>query len=129
MKGKKQISLLLAICFSVYLGHNLIPHHHHTETINQAGASDCPVHHEDHHDPGGHPMHCHAFNSVDMLKYSTYEVNEPIQEVDQLTALFTDLSLEKPADLKVRLYTSRKIPDPTAEYPGGNSLRAPPVSV
>ncbi len=84
MKVYRHIALLLLISFSAFLGHNLVPHHHHTEALLNPIATDCPIEHEDHHScdldkegvshpPDEHPVHCHAFNDVVFEKHNTKE--------------------------------------------------------
>jgi len=53
MRVNRYIAGLLLICFSAFLGHNLVPHHHHSEVFNSPIATDCPIEHKDHqgHNP------------------------------------------------------------------------------
>ena len=84
MKNKKFTCYLLIFCFSAFLGHNLVPHHHHTEPYQYPITADCPFEHGDHaaddHDTGTppveHPVHCHAFNEVVFEKYNA-PANKP----------------------------------------------------
>ncbi len=48
MTIKRYIAGLLLICFSAFLGHNLVPHHHHSEVFHSPIATDCPFEHGDH---------------------------------------------------------------------------------
>ena len=133
MKVKRRISLLLFICFSVFLGHNLVPHHHHAEVVSVPVSCECPVEHGDHNEddqgPGDHPMHCHAFNDVVFYKYNTHKIQPQAREISTLIALI-HRSLPEPPDLTgFSSYISIKIPDKSFEYFGARSLRAPPVSV
>lgn len=78
MKLHRYITGLLLLCFSAFLGHNLVPHHHHSEVYHSPIATDCPFEHGDHqehdhqHDASEHPLHCHAFNDVVFEKNGHY---------------------------------------------------------
>jgi hypothetical protein len=85
MKVYRYTVWLLMICFSAYLGHNLVPHHHHGEAFVNPISAHCPITHEDqscsdygtegeNHLPGKHPLHCHAFNDVVFEKFQTQVV-------------------------------------------------------
>ena len=117
MDAKKYISLLLFTCFSVFLGHNLIPHHHHSEAINLV---------EDHHDSDDHPKRCHAFNGIDFVKYNSTDVLQPVRIISTLTVPVSQLQLEPPFALEFQRFIFLKIPDKSTDYFGAISLRAPP---
>jgi hypothetical protein len=127
MNAKKYISLLLLPCFSVFLGHNLIPHHHHSEAINLVVDDHCPVDHEDHHDSDDHPMHCHAFNGIDFVKYNSPDVLQPVRIISTLAVPEARIQLEPSSTLKFHSYLCLKIPDKSIDFFGSNSLRAPPI--
>jgi len=78
MRRKKRISLLLLVCFSVLLGHNLVPHHHLIEAPLMPAGTPCAGECEEHHDPRCDPLHCQAFNGLDFFKSeSTGHYEEP----------------------------------------------------
>ena len=126
MNGKRHIPLLLLICFSVFVGHNLIPHHHHTEAISVAIDGDCPIDLEDHHNTNDPPLHCHAFNSVNFVKYSHVEIQQPVRVISTLTLPDSKIQLEPPASFEFQRSICLKIPDKSTGYYGAISLRAPP---
>lgn len=75
----------LILCFSAFLGHNLIPHYHHAEFFGGPFSTDCPV---EHTGQSGHqrdqgtdqdvpPFHCHAFNDVTLDKFNA-SVHPPL---------------------------------------------------
>ena len=128
MDGKGFISFLLLTCFSVFLGHNLVPHHHHAEAVNVALDGDCPTNHEDHHDSEERPMHCHAFNGVDFVKYSHSIVKQPVRVISTLIVPVSKTVLEPPLIFESQRYICLIIPDKTSEFRGAISMRAPPVS-
>jgi len=83
MNMQRIISAVLLIVFAAFLGHNMIPHHHH-ESIFHVEDSGCCKHehaglpvqaegqHDDDHAGDGHD-HCHAFNSVDLQKNKPHQ--------------------------------------------------------
>ena len=127
----RYISIFLTLCFSVFLGHNLIPHHHHSEQVNVPVSSKCPVDHGDthehHHDADHEPLHCHAFNDVVFDKYNSSQVRKISQLVVKLStrafpALLTSLATEVSSrNVQIR------VPHKSSYYFGARSLRAPPV--
>lgn len=137
MTFKRYIAGLLLICFSVLLGHNLIPHHHHSEVFHSPITSDCPFEHgdthaHDHdagadHDADEHPKHCHAFNELVFQKHSV-PVLRPWTGI--LTAMMVPGQLilnqeEQPGSPYI--YAVHKPICITTVYPGSKDLRAPPV--
>ena len=130
MKVYRYTGWLLMICFSAFLGHGLVPHHHHGETFLNPIATDCPVQHEDQHCSGQekHPVHCHAFNDVVFEKFQT-QVLAPLYGQHLVMAVpFNDpvpdpeTSLEM--DGPVRLTWLHK----GIEYYGSLCLRGPPLT-
>ena len=135
MTIKRHIAGLLLICFSAFLGHNLVPHHHHSELYHSPLTTDCPFEHgetqknEHNHDSEEHPTHCHAFNDVVFEKYSVPLLRpwagsslalivpgqSKLPEVKQAYTPYTFIAL--------------KLPCKTAAYLGSRNLRAPPVLV
>ena len=137
MRFRKLIGNLLLICFSAFLGHNLVPHHHHTEVYNSPIASDCPFEHSDHHghDHGddaesgteNHPLHCHAFNDVVFQKYSAPELRPLTTDIQ---AMITPWQFSLTGEIHYSSphgHAVLKLPCRIAVYPGSIGLRAPPV--
>ena len=87
MVSKKFIAQLLLICFSVILGHQWVPHHHHVEVLASESSASCPLDHQDRHTPGKHPFHCHAFNDLAFFKEDPSEPLNKIHESDQPDAV------------------------------------------
>jgi hypothetical protein len=133
MKIKRHIAGLLLICFSVFLGHNLVPHHHHSEASISPIASACPVEHGDHqghdHDNDAateteeHPTHCHAFNDVVFVNYKV-AINNP--GTSQLVSMQA-IALEEPPMLSSSLYILVKLPCKSHADIGTRPQRGPPV--
>lgn len=127
MDPRKYISLLLLACFSVFLGHNLVPHHHHSEAINPVVDDYCPIDHEDHHDSDDHPTYCHAFNGIDFVKYNNTDVLQPVRIISTLAVPPARIQLEPSLTFRFHRYLCLKIPDKSIDFFGANSLRAPPI--
>ena len=118
MSGRKQISYLLLLGFSVLLGHSLVPHHHHAEILE----------HKAHHASDDHPFHCHAFNNVAFFKESPSHLQHRVREISTLMIPLTQYVMEPPAAFGLYRYISLIIPDKSFKYCGAISPRAPPVS-
>jgi len=128
---------LLLVCFSVFLGHNLVPHHHHSEVFNSPITTDCPFDHGDHqgHDhkrdasaeADEHPVHCHAFNGVVFEKY-TITINKP--DTSQPLAMEVPAhayELDVPQGLNSGLFILLKLPNKSHTDLGTRALRGPPA--
>lgn len=130
MKAHKYISILLTLCFSVFLGHNLIPHHHHSGQVIVPISTECPVDHGDtnehHHDTDHDPLHCHAFNDVVFDKYNSIQFRDISTHIHTLS-IPTVISVLAPVPTEIlSLYFQFKIPDKPSDYFGARSLRGPP---
>ena len=67
MKAKSLIAILLGSLILVYVGHNIMPHHHHMDGVHaHAGCDrhDAGAHAGDADDPASH---CHAFNGIEYV--------------------------------------------------------------
>lgn len=126
MQIKRHIARLLFLCFAVYLGHNLIPHHHHSEVPASMDACACPCDHQNHGEGHSSCTPCHAFNDIDFVKYSHAGIPDPVHVYTDL--LISD-SASNPDPLKEaglsQLYFL-KLPILSALCSGPPSLRAPP---
>lgn len=136
MKVHRYIASLLLICFSAFLGHNLVPHQHHSAVLSPI-ASDCPFEHEDQHghdhdtdatsDADEHATHCHAFNDVVFEKY-----NSPVNKSGMGPVLAMEVSgqllvPEAPLALTSDLFTILKPPGRSLTDMGTRALRGPPA--
>ena len=131
MNARRYIAALLICCFSAYLGHNLVPHHHHAEVYHSPVASDCPFEHEDphdhDHDGDEHPTHCHAFNDVVFEKYTT-PVVRPWTGILQTMMIPGQVQLPvEDQDQSPIKYVALKLPCKSAIHLGSRDLRAPPL--
>lgn len=139
MKVNRYIAGLLLLCFSAFLGHSLVPHHHHSEVFHSPIATDCPFEHGDHQghehdsdvnaDAHEHPFHCHAFNDVVFEKFNSF-VNKPL--TSQLLAIAVSqqtLALEEPQILTSSPFIFLKLPCKSHTDLGTRALRAPPSFV
>jgi len=139
MNIKRYIAGLLLVCFSVFLGHNLVPHHHHSEVFPSPVATDCPFEHGDHlgHDqnsdadinPDEHPAHCHAFNDVVFEKYSAPLI-KPLYGFKQIILLSCHTMVPEVAvGLTSSPNINLKLPCRSHTDIGTRALRAPPAFV
>ncbi len=137
MKVNRYIAVLLLFCFSAFLGHNLVPHHHHSEVFHSPVASDCPFEHDDHQghdhesdadlDADGHPVHCHAFNDVVFEKFSSFVVKPWSIQLQALLAPGNSLVQEVPlVEISIQLI-SLKLPCDSHTLFGSRTLRGPPA--
>lgn len=78
---KKHIGQLLLLCFSVFLAHNLVPHHHHSGQIASPECGTCPAEHGDHHEERGQETHCHAFNDLAFNKVKSNQWTADVSHV------------------------------------------------
>lgn len=78
MTARKNITaVFLLCCFSVMLGHNLIPHHHHHEQGTRMISHHCSSDKKDHSDEDS-PIHCHAFNDSFFFKSAVIKIIQPL---------------------------------------------------
>ena len=131
MKAHRYISIFLTLCFSVFLGHNLIPHHHHSEQVIVPVSAECPVDHGStdghHHDADRDPLHCHAFNDVVFDKYNSIQLRDLSTHIHAL-AIPSVIAAVAPLPKETSsIYFHFKIPDKPSGYFGARSLRGPPV--
>jgi ABC-type nickel/cobalt efflux system permease component RcnA len=130
MRVQRYISTLLLVCFSAYLVHSLVPHHHHSEVLHDS-VTNCPFDHEDshahEHNADEHPTHCHAFNDVVFKKHMAPKFR-PLAGSMQI--LFVTRQLKLPVEIQghtLYKYVALKLPCRTANDLGSRDLRAPPV--
>ena len=127
------------ICFSVFLGHNLVPHHHHSEALLNPIATDCPIEHKDHHscdqDAEGvnhpsdeHPIHCHAFNDVVFEKYNSHIIKPLSGYCQIMTVSHADQVPDPPVINEFYRYNGLKFPLKSIELYGSRGLRGPPAT-
>jgi hypothetical protein len=137
MKIKRHIAGLLLICFSVFLGHNLVPHHHHSEVSLKPIATACPFEHGDHQEldrdshadaeAEEHPIHCHAFNDVVFVKYKVAINNPATSQLLSVVVSMQAIALEEPPMLSSSRYILLKLPCKSHADIGTRALRGPPV--
>ena len=137
MKVKRYIAGLLLLCFSVFLGHNLVPHHHHSEALHNPIVTDCPFDHGDHqeHDYDSeadteaeeHPVHCHAFNNVLFDKYNLTLNNPGTGQVLAMMVSGQTSALEEMLMLTSSLFPLLKLPAKSLTDLGTRALRGPPA--
>ena len=137
MNIKRYIAGLLLVCFSVFLGHNLVPHHHHSEVFNSPIVTDCPIEHGDQHghdhdsdaEANEHPTHCHAFNDVVFEKYNTPLRKPWGSQVQSMLVSGQTIVPELPLDLVSSQYIILKLLCSSHTDIGTRALRGPPAIV
>ena len=131
MKGKQHIALLLLLAFFAYLGHNLVPHHHHDGVLRHTEESNCSHSHE-HDEAASHeneedaPDHCHAFNSLVFAKHQSSGIRR-VEHTLQAFLLPADENEPELPGPKITAFNYFKPPPPEALPPGSRSPRAPPT--
>jgi len=137
MQVNRYIAWLLLMCFSAFLGHNLVPHHHHSEAYLNPIATDCPVQHNDHHDSDQegdakdhhsdqHPTHCHAFNDVAFEKQQAKVLTPKIGQTRIAIASAPDQVPDTRLTQVFYKYDRQKFPLRIIELYGSRNLRGPP---
>lgn len=131
MNIHRHIAGLLLFCFSAFLGHNLVPHHHFAEDFQSSMATACPLDHGDHqgHDRNSeeHPTHCHAFNDVVFEKYNAYASNARTSQVQIVFNTGQAWVPEVPGVLALNQSTHLILPFKSCFVLGTRALRAPPL--
>ena len=137
MTVTRHIAWLLLICFSAFLGHNLVPHHHHTEAFLNPIATDCPVQHDAHHgcdlpDDGKDPhqgdpsTHCHAFNDMVFEKHQVRAFTMISVHAQVLLPSYPDPVPDPQIAQMAYRYNGLKFPLRIIELGGSQDLRGPP---
>lgn len=141
MKGYRYIAGLLLICFSAFLGHDLVPHHHHSEVFHTPIATDCPFEHGDQHkhnpdadtdhraetDAESNPIHCHAFNDVVFEKYRALVNQRGTGQVQAIVVSGLILTPEVQLVDTSSSFTLFKLPCRSLTDTGTRALRGPPA--
>jgi hypothetical protein len=126
MIGKNHIGQLLLLCFSVFLGHNLVPHHHHSELIIPHPGDSCPIEHEDHRATCDHPAHCHAFNKVAFNKVESSVWQEDSRKTTVQPIAYSTAPVCMSGAPKNLAYSLLKVPLFMKFWGGPAAARAPP---
>ncbi|MDF1547387.1 MAG: hypothetical protein P1P88_06175 [Bacteroidales bacterium] len=76
MKKSIRKSMILFLSFGLFMmiGHGIIPHHHHSDSIYSHKESHCPTDKQDQKSRQEAPFHCHAFNDTDWFKQNNSSV-------------------------------------------------------
>lgn len=137
MNANRNIAAFLIICFSAFLGHNLVPHHHHSRVFHTPVVSDCSYKHGDHHgheqdgvnepDTEKQSRHCHAFNDVVFPKYSAPSLPPGTFSLPAMMVPGHSYLPEGDQHLSPYPCFVLKAPHIPMVFLGSRSLRAPPV--
>ena len=122
------IARLLFLCFSAFLAHNLVPHHHHAELVIIRPGESCPIEHKDQHKPGDHPSHCHAFNELAFSKPDVSDIDPESRKI-QLHPASVNIHTDSEVPLQpLTLCFSEERADQSGHDRGIVSPRAPPFT-
>ncbi|MCG8578602.1 MAG: hypothetical protein MI866_01705 [Bacteroidales bacterium] len=143
---RNKIAYLLLAIYSVVFAHNVIPHHHHLDIVNNLIAVFCAddsVNHHHHHSGDGHHHHSHdshSHKSDEKVKHShSHEPHEAchfdVQPVNSKTQVLIAVLVIDNTFLQIQEPVKEVINNESVYYPqrlleGYNyavPLRAPPV--
>lgn len=124
----------LILCFSAFLGHSFMPHHHQAELFGSPLSSECPFEHTDQsgqprHEGPDHDVpssHCHAFNDVALEKINTTG-NPPVTVQVKFLEKSVQTVYEFPAGDMKHLSIRSMPPGNIHLVLGPRALRAPPA--
>jgi len=109
------IANLLLICFSAFLGHNLVPHQHFSEDLSDSCTAK-----------DQHPLHCHAFNDVEFEKFSSTTNNSLSNHFQEMVEPGKVCCSEILLQLPTSPYTFLELACSSRSDRGTHDLRAPP---
>lgn len=109
------IANLLLICFSAFLGHNLVPHQHFSEDLGDSCTA------KDQHLP-----HCHAFNDVEFEKFNRTIYNPQSSQIQDMAESGQVGNPEELLPSPNSLYTFLEPACSSRAVRGTHDLRAPP---
>ena len=129
MLKKQFIAILFASVLFSNLGHNIIPHHHHTDSILSHQA--CHEHNEgnDAVHTGDPASHCHAFNGIEYYPAPEKQIiSKPFKPVKNI--YLSHLIQPNQPILHQKIYVPTRGSPPVFTYLLGSStgLRAPPIA-
>ena len=129
MLKKQFIAILFASILMANLGHNIVPHHHHFDSIlTHQGCCDRDADKSAFH-PGDPASHCHAFNGIDYYPApEKQDFFKPFQTAKYI-CLSQVIELNQPTPHQ-EIYRSLRGSPPVFKYLLGSStgLRAPPIA-
>jgi len=137
MNIHRYIAGLLFTCFSAFLGHNLVPHHHLSEDLFTPLAASCPIEQgdqqgRDHHCDSDtkkdqHPTHCHAFNDVVFEKFNSAVYNPQPSQIQEMVGPEQGYDPDILLPLTTSLNTFPEMSSSPRAGRGIRALRAPPL--
>ena len=129
MLKRQLIAILFASVLMANLGHNIVPHHHHIDSI--LSHQGCHEHDEDNSafHSGDPTSHCHAFNGIEYYPApEKQDISKPFKTakyfcLSQVIELNQAMSHE-------RIFLPSRGSPPVFTYLLGTSagLRAPPIA-
>ena len=129
MLKKQFIAFLFASVLIANLGHNIVPHHHHIDSI--LSHHGCQEHDEDNSafHSGDPTNHCHAFNGIEYYPAPQKQYNIKLFKTAEYICLSQVIELNQTISHKGIFRPSKGSP-PVFTYLLGTStgLRAPPIA-
>ena len=129
MDKSRKISFLLLIGFAILVAHNLVPHHHHCESLDASQTHSCPIEHQDHQDNQARKAstyHCHALNNIVFVNYHLSEVPVPIKMTNDLFIAHTVFESEWDHSKASSGYTFLTLQIYSIKCQGTHFMRGPP---
>jgi hypothetical protein len=132
MDTPRKISFILLISFTIIVAHNLVPHHHHSESLVASPTHSCPIDHQDHRDSQdgrADTYHCHALNNIVFVNYHISAVPVAIKMTNDLFIAHTIFESEWDHSNASSGYTFLTLPIYSIECQGTHFMRGPPSIV
>ena len=127
MLKRQLIAILFASVLMANLGHNIVPHHHHIDSI--LSHQGCHEHDEDNSafHSGDPTSHCHAFNGIEYYPApEKQDISKPFKTAKYI-CLSQVIELNQPISHRKIIRPSRGSPPVIACLMGSSTgLRAPP---
>ena len=128
MLKKQFIAILFASVLFANLGHNIVPHHHHIDSI--LSHQGCHEHEGSYAFHTGDPAsHCHAFNGIEYFPAPEKQnINKSFKTAKNI-CLSSVIKLNQPFPHR-KIYRPSRGSPPVCTYLLGSStgLRAPPIT-
>jgi hypothetical protein len=129
MLKKQFIAILFASVLMANLGHNIVPHHHHIDSI--LSSQGCHEHDENNYafHTGDPTSHCHAFNGIEYYPAPEKQsISKPFKTVKYI-CLSEIIELNQPIPHQ-EIYRPLRGSPAAYTYLLGSSigLRAPPLA-
>jgi len=75
MKTRQYLSLFFLFAVLLIVAHSVIPHHHHADSFFTHFRDYCPASQTGHNIPPDTPLHCHAFNDLNLFRETNADIS------------------------------------------------------